>query len=115
VKEGDVVSRGQQIGIAGRRGCASQAIDHLHFSVTRLTNLTGQRFLDFEGLPNGHGDNGYGARVDAYAWAALKGLDPWAFGYFGRFTDEYGISYVNPGAFDIQLWLPGEAPPSPNW
>ena len=112
VKDGQVVTLGQVIGTAGTRGCSSAP--HLHFGVTRLTNLTAKRFHRFEVTPGGHGDNAYPYRIEPYGWAAPAGVDPWGSKYIGTFPDG-GDTYVDPGAFSINLWLPGEAPPAPNW
>lgn len=113
VREGQRVARGDVIGTSGTRGCSGGP--HLHFSVSRLTNLTGKRRHAFEPLLDGHGDNAFGSRIDPYGWAAPKGVDPWAWMYIGSYQDEYGETFVDPGAFSINLWLPGEAPPTPNW
>jgi len=112
VVTGANVTRGQQLGTAGTRGCSSTP--HLHLGVTRIRNLTGARFLAFAPTPDGHGDNGFGSRIDPYGWQAPKHVDPWAWMYLGDFKDAW-LTYHDPGAFSVNLWLPGFAPPAANW
>jgi peptidase M23-like protein len=108
VRTGDTVREGQVIGTAGCKGSCSGS--HLHMSTTRLTNLTGERYHDFQVIDSAWGDNAYGARIDPYGWQAQRGVDPWGSDYIGTFNGAYGLTYTDPGAFSINLWKTGEAP-----
>lgn len=112
VATGDRVTRGQQLGSAGDTGCSST--DHLHMGVSRLTNLTGSRYHNFRPLDVAHGDTGFGSRIDPYGWQAPKHVDPWAWMYLGDITDPWA-TYHDPGAFSLDLWRSGQAPPAANW
>jgi Peptidase family M23 len=107
---GDIVSRGQEIGKAGSSGCS--LAPQLFFSVLRLTNLTGARSYVFQTTPLGYGINGIQGAIDPAGWAAPMGIDPWAYRFLG-YQDPLGTApgVTDPGAFSIDLWLPGETPP----
>lgn len=107
VKTGDNVTRGQKIGVAGNTGCSSG--NHLHYSVLRLTNLSGHRSYTFQTTVAGHGVNGIHGVIDPFGWAAPKHIDPWAW----KFLDFEGDSnsLKNPGAFSIYLWRDGVTVP----
>lgn len=113
VNTGDVVNRGQKLGEAGTTGCSTG--DHLHFSVSRLSNLSGHRFHNFRLQDTGYGVNGIRGIIDPFGWAAPKHIDPWAWKYLNgkSYWDDYEatIEVKNPGAFSIHLWREGEAPP----
>ncbi len=114
VKTGDAVTRGQKLGEAGHTGCARGDVDHLHFSVHRLTNLSGHRRHAFALTDDGYGINGIRGVIDPFGWAAPKDIDPWAWKYLnGReYNDNFSgtIKVRNPGAFSINLWM-GQTPP----
>lgn len=112
VSTGQDVTAGQQIGTAGTKGCSSGP--HLHLSITRLTNLTGSRFLEFSLVDTGRGDTGMAGRIDPYGWQAPRHIDPWAWMYLGEYYD-YDRRLQDPGAFSINLWGPGEEPVVSNW
>lgn len=113
VQTGDTVNRGQELGKAGTTGCSSG--DHLHFSVSRLSNLSGHRFHDFRLQDTGYGVNGIRGIIDPFGWAAPQHIDPWAWKYLNgkSYADDYEglIQVQSPGAFSIRLWREGEAPP----
>jgi murein DD-endopeptidase MepM/ murein hydrolase activator NlpD len=103
VKAGDKVTRGQVIGKAGTTGCSSGP--HLHMGVTRLTNGSDYRALDFRLVNEDHGDTGFAGRIEPYGWKAPAHLDPWAWRFFDK----------NVGAFSIDLWREGQAPVNTNF
>lgn len=113
VKSGDVVERGQELGKIGTTGCSGG--NHLHLGVWRLTNLSGHRFHDFRVQDTGYGVNGIRGIIDPFGWAAPEHIDPWAWKYQNgtAYWDDYDhtIAVRNPGAFSINLWREGEAPP----
>ena len=101
-----LVSRGQQIGTAGKSGCATG--NHLHLAVWRTTNLSGKRFWNF--TPDGK--NGwYQGVIDPFGWAGPAHVDPWGWMYQGQTKNDGGVTVTSPGAFSINLWAPGAAPP----
>lgn len=110
VKDGDRVTRGQKIGEVGNTGCSSG--NHLHLSVLRLTNLSGHRSYTFQTTPNGYGINGIHGIIDPFGWVAPKHIDPWAWKFLGNRQDPYLGNIKDPGAFSINLWRNGAAPPS---
>jgi murein DD-endopeptidase MepM/ murein hydrolase activator NlpD len=107
VKTGDTVARGQTIGGAGNTGCSGG--NHLHFSVMRLTNLSGHRSYTFETTEAGYGVNGIHGVIDPFGWAAPKHIDPWAWRFLGYQGD--ANSLPQPGAFSIYLWRDGVTVP----
>jgi murein DD-endopeptidase MepM/ murein hydrolase activator NlpD len=113
VKE-QIVASGQQIGNVGNTGCTG-GLNHLHMSVLRTTNLSGYRNIDFAVTPGGYGVNTIEGVIDPYGWAAPQGIDPWAWMYQGKtMWDQYLQKNIkDPGAFSMNLWKPGSAPPVP--
>ncbi len=128
VNVGQVVTQGQVIGQIGNTGCSSEP--HLDLSVIRLTNLTGIRKYQFQALPvnpndppsgtvppyTAYGVNGVQGAIDPFGWAAPAQVDPYAWKFIG-FQDPYypfseipGLNAV--GAFSLNLWQPGQAPPA---
>jgi hypothetical protein len=109
---GKIVARGEEIGQSGSGGCPSRPA--LRFIVLRLTNLTSAYAYTFETEPGDpSGFNGIQGAVDPFGWGAPEGVDPWAH----DFTSDAAApgspcGYGIPGAFSIDLWLPGEAPPA---
>jgi murein DD-endopeptidase MepM/ murein hydrolase activator NlpD len=106
VKPGQAVKSGDTVGHSGHSGCASGP--HLHFGVSRLTNLTGQRSLTPEFPLSGHGDTAYAGRIEPFGWHAPAHVDPWAWMFIGTFIDGgTGAKITDAGAFSITLWKPG--------
>lgn len=111
VKPGDVVTRGQAIGVAGATGCVSPpGMIHLHFAVYRTTNLSGHRWLDLTFAETGRGVSSIQGVIDPFGWDAPKHIDPWGWAFLGPQTDAYEGNITNPGAFSIYLWRSGQAP-----
>jgi len=111
VGEGQRVARGETLGLAGTTGCSSG--DHLHLSVYRLSNLSGSRAWNFALTPGGHGTNGIHGVIDPFGWAGPQHIDPWGWMFLGRtFNDRFAGTVRDPGAFSINLWQPGQVPPS---
>jgi len=108
VKLGDKVPGGQKIGEAGNTGCSGG--NHLHLGVLRLTNLSGYRSYAFQTTPDVYGVNGIQWVIDPFGWAAPKHIDPWAWKFLEYQADANSLK--DPGAFSINLWRSGEAPPS---
>jgi hypothetical protein len=112
VATGDMVKRGQEIGQSGQSGC--QAVPSLGFVVLRLTNLTGALEVPFQTESAGnYGFDGVQGAIDPFGWGAPDGSDPWGStpGMVGPPGTEICL-YPNAGAFSIDLWQPGEAPPA---
>jgi murein DD-endopeptidase MepM/ murein hydrolase activator NlpD len=107
VKTGDKVTRGEKIGGAGNTGCAGRS--HLHFSVMRLTNLSGHRSYDFQTTDDGYGVNGIHGVIDPFGWSGPKQIDPWAWKFLKHKGDSDSLK--NPGAFSIHLWRDGVSVP----
>lgn len=113
VEKGDTVIRGQSIGKAGATGCVSPpTASHLHFSVLRTTNLSGYRSWTLTYPDTDRGINSIRGVIDPFGWDAPKHIDPWAWAFLGEQTDPYEGKIMNPGAFSINLWVSGEAPPT---
>jgi hypothetical protein len=112
VSAGDVVSRGQEIGKSGSTGCPD--VMGLRFLVLRLTNLAGAGSVAFALEAEGpYGFDGIQGAIDPFGWAAPEGIDPWGYRFIGApAPPEAPCGYQDPGAFSIDLWLPGEAPPT---
>lgn len=113
VMAGQNVERGTPLGTAGNTGCSGG--NHLHFGVSRLTNLSGYRKHNFSVVSNGYGINGKRGLIDPFGWAAPQHIDPLAWKYLNNgklYNDDYygTIKIMNPGAFSIYLW-DGAAPP----
>ncbi|MBX7172331.1 MAG: M23 family metallopeptidase [Pyrinomonadaceae bacterium] len=112
VQPGQVVEKGQLVGLSGDSGCSTTA--HLHFGVNRTTNLSGYYSINF-----GFSDTGYGitrieGAIDPFGWVAPQGVDPRAWRFLGNHPDPYVGTVSNPGAFSIYLWEDGQAPPTIN-
>lgn len=111
VNTGDYVAAGQEIGKNGSTGCSSEP--HLHFGVARLNNTSGFPDPHVTESPGGCGDNSHPWIIDPYGWAAPKHVDPGAWLALGtRYDDCLGKNVTNPGAFSINLWKDGSAPPN---
>lgn len=104
VVDGQTVTAGQVIGAVGDTGCSSEA--HLHFSVQRLTNLTGFRSFTPTYPNSGWGISGIHGLIDPFGWNAPVNVDPWATRLVGQTKD--GV--LSPGAYSINLWKSGETP-----
>lgn len=132
VSVGQQVSRGQVIANVGNSGSSGGA--HLDLQVIRLTNTTGAFWYDFATQAGGYGYNGIQAAIDPYGWAG-PGIDPFAYKFIGfpfltTLDLPYGLQtpgnlngainsaqgidashpYGDPGAFSVNLWMPGSAP-----
>lgn len=113
VKTGDFVTAGQVIGKNGSSGCSSAP--HLHFGVAKLNNTSGFPDTHVTESPGGCGDNSRPWHIDPYGWSAPKHVDPGAWLALGkRYDDCSGKNIQNPGAFSIDLWKSGAAPPNTN-
>jgi FG-GAP-like repeat len=61
----------------------------------------------------GYGSNGLAGHIDPFGWAAPKGIDPWAWKSIGKTASvKFPSGLTDFGAFSINLWLPGQAPPT---
>ncbi|MDH4458451.1 MAG: M23 family metallopeptidase, partial [Nevskia sp.] len=98
VVDGQTVTAGQVIGAVGDNGCSSEP--HLHFSVQRLTNLTGFRSFTPTYPNSGWGISGIHGLIDPFGWNAPVNVDPWATRLIGQTKD--GVK--SPGAYSINLW-----------
>lgn len=111
VDTGDSVTAGQEIGKAGSTGCSSA--NHLHFGTARLSNTSGSYSYPYATVPDGCGDNSRPVIIDPFGWAAPKNVDPGAWLALGVRNDWcLGKNVTNPGAFSINLWKSGSAPPN---
>ena len=124
VQPGQIVHRGERIARNGNTGCSSEP--HLDFSVLRTSNLTGiGRYAfhalpvnanDAPGFPNVYGVNGVQGAIDPFGWAAPKEIDPYAWRFINFSDSSFPNSQIpgltEPGAYSINLWIPGHAPPS---
>lgn len=99
---GASVKTGDYLGDIGWVGCSSES--HLHFGITRTTNVAGHRFPPFR-VPNNEteANNGGPWQIDPYGFNPPKNLDPWG---WRAFPD---------GALSINLWKSGGAPPLGDW
>lgn len=122
--DGTTVSRGTVISAVGNTGCSSGP--HLDLSVIRLTNLTGTYGYTFQALPSstcGYGVNGAQGSMDPFGWAAPTGIDPYAYSFINFSDNSYwpnsnvvtanGDVFDGPGAYSINLWIPGSSPNQP--
>lgn len=122
---GALVQRGDLIAYVGNSGCSGAP--HLDLSVFRLTNLTGVRSYAFQALPvnptdpptntTKEGVNGWQGIIDPFGWAAPSGIDPYSYSFIGFDDPQYPKSNIfgltEPGAFSINLWIPGVSPNQP--
>jgi hypothetical protein len=111
VQTGDMVARGQLLGKTGKAGCITDSTFQLF--TLRETNLTGARAYTFATLENTWwGFNGPQGLIDPFGWGAPEGVDPWAWLFIGC-TDACVAApgVTDTGAFSINLFLPGQAPP----
>jgi murein DD-endopeptidase MepM/ murein hydrolase activator NlpD len=119
---GTYVRQGDPVALAGSTGCSSQP--NLEFRVYRLTNLSGGRSYAFQATPDGpYGVNGEQGVIDPFGWNAPKGNDPYAYRFLST-AGPQNMATVDPngvalppgihdvGAFSLNLWLPGAAPPT---
>ena len=104
VVDGQKVTRGQVIGAVGDNGCSSEP--HLHFTVQRLTNLTGFRSWTPTYPDSGWGISSIRGMIDPFGWSAPANVDPWATRLIGQTRD--GV--LSPGAYSINLWRSGQTP-----
>jgi murein DD-endopeptidase MepM/ murein hydrolase activator NlpD len=105
VADGDVVNKGDIIGLAGTTGCSSGP--HLHLGTFRLTNTASEHDYPFVintsfGSPGDdeNSANGYQIAIDPRGFSPAKGFDPWAW---------RGYPW---GALSVNLWQEGSAPPA---
>ncbi len=124
VQAGQIVHRGERIARIGNTGCSSEP--HLDLSVLRTSNLTGIGHYAFQALPvnaneppsfpNVYGVNGVQGAIDPFGWAAPKEIDPYAWKFINfsdaNFPNAQIPGLTEPGAYSINLWIPGQAPPS---
>lgn len=108
VQNGQIVEKGQVLGLSGGSGCSSAP--HLHFSTHRTTNLAGYYSFPMTFQNGGYGNNGPHGMIDPFGWNAPQGIDPWGWRFWGNRPDPYLGTLVNPGAFSIYLWEDGQAP-----
>lgn len=110
VKKGDKVTKGKLLGKSGDSGCSTAP--HLHFSVARTTNLSGSRTITMTYPNTGYGVGNINGNIDPFGWNAPKQIDPRAWMDLGTYNDGYLGTITNPGAFSINLWRSGQAPPA---
>jgi hypothetical protein len=94
---GDIVARGEKLGDAGSTGCSTG--NHLHFEVTRFTNIAGAWRRSFE-VPL-FADYGRVSMIDPYGWSGTRtAFDPWA----------WRDAANGNGALSIDMWMEGQRP-----
>jgi hypothetical protein len=110
VEAGDFVVQGQEIAKTGNSGCAGGST--LRLLTFRLTNLTGARAYTFQAAHTFQGFNGAQGLISPFGWGAPQGSDPYAWMFIGyQDPNGYAPGVMDPGAFSIALFLPGQAPP----
>jgi hypothetical protein len=112
VVAGQIVAAGTEIGRAGTSGCAVGG-PQLVLVVLRLTNLSGGRSYTFETNDGPDGFNGIQGAIDPFGWGG-GGVDPWGYRCVigGCVAPGSDPAIKAPGAFSINLWLGGQAPPT---
>lgn len=122
IEPGQIVAPGQIIGYSGTSGTSSDP--HLHFAVTRITNINGTLDWTPSGLSFGHQvayfanvNHEWGVQpstvtglVDPYGWRAPLGIDP--YGYYWSRAKAWD-NVVGAGAWGPALYKAGEIPPYP--
>jgi murein DD-endopeptidase MepM/ murein hydrolase activator NlpD len=132
---GQQVHRGDVIAHIGNSG--SSGAPHLDLQVVRTTNTVGAYWYTYKPTSYGYGYNGLQADIDPFGWAGGP-IDPFAYRYLGFDFQSFdkannlafangdplqgyvssstpfgpGHGYGDPGAFSINLWVPGNEPPN---
>ncbi len=111
VAVGDVVAAGQEIGKAGATGCIQHS--SLTFLVVRLTNITGAHAYTFATTDAGlYGINGIQGIIRSLRVDQRPRWTPGLWMYVGYPDPDIPPPVTDPGAFSINLWIPGQAPPT---
>ncbi len=101
VRKGQIVNKGDQIGVSGHTGCSSEP--HLHFGVIRLTNTSDKLYDPVHFFDDKKHSDATDKLIEPYGWVAPTGFDPWAWMYFPD------------GALSVNLWRPAQAPSTGSW
>jgi murein DD-endopeptidase MepM/ murein hydrolase activator NlpD len=121
VVTGQIVHKGQAIGVSGHSGCTGGA-DHLHFGVFRMTNTASALSYpliintDFASGKDQNSDLGYRQIIEPYGFypPTPPAFDPW--GWRGVVPSKVcggsnGKSLpCDWGALSVDLWAPGQQP-----